>query len=48
MPLSMVLTRQWTPSAFAEGAAGMCYPRGGDWSFVGFFRAGQLIRAAGL
>jgi len=48
VPLGMVLGRGLAQQEFPEGAAGVFRPRGQDWEHLGFFRAEQLIQAAGL
>jgi len=48
VPLGMILGRGLAQQEFPEGAAGIFRPRGADWEFLGFFRAEQLIRAAGI
>jgi phosphohistidine phosphatase SixA len=48
VPLGMILGRGLAQAEFPEGAAGVFRPRGADWEFLGFFRAEQLIQAAGL
>ena len=47
VPLGMILGRGLAQQEFPEGAAGVFRPRGADWEFLGFFRAEQLIGAAG-
>lgn len=46
VPLGMILGRGLAQQEFPEGAAGVFRPRGGDWTFLGFFRAEQLIALA--
>lgn len=46
VPLGMILGRGLAQQEFPEGAAGVFRPRGGDWAFLGFFRAEQLIALA--
>jgi phosphohistidine phosphatase SixA len=46
VPLGMILGRGLAQQEFPEGAAGVFRPRGGDWEFLGFFRAEQLIALA--
>jgi phosphohistidine phosphatase SixA len=48
VPLGMILGRGLAQAEFPEGAIGVFQPRGADWAFLGFVRAEQLIRAAGL
>ncbi len=48
VPLGMILGRGLAQQEFPEGAAGVFRPRGGDWAFLGFFRAEQLIALARL
>ncbi|WP_431302352.1 histidine phosphatase family protein [Sediminicoccus sp. BL-A-41-H5] len=48
VPLGMILGRGLAQQEFPEGAAGVFRPRGGDWEFLGFFRAEQLIALARL
>ena len=48
VPLGMILGRGLAQQEFPEGSAGVFRPRGADWEFLGFLRAEQLIRAAGL
>lgn len=48
VPLGMILGRGLAQQEFPEGSAGVFRPRGADWEFLGFCRAEQLIRAAGL
>ena len=48
VPLGMILGRGLAQQEFPEGAAGVFRPRGADWDFLGFFRADQLIGAAGV
>lgn len=48
VPLGMILGRSLAQQEFPEGSAGVFRPRGTDWEFLGFFRAEQLIQAAGL
>ena len=48
VPLGMILGRGLAQQEFPEGAAGVFRPRGADWEFLGFFRAEQLIGAAGV
>ena len=48
VPLGLVLGRGLAQQEFPEGSAGVFRPRGNDWEFLGFFRAEQLIRAAGI
>lgn len=48
VPLGMILGRGVAQQEFPEGSAGIFRPRGTDWEFLGFFRAEQLIRAAGI
>lgn len=48
VPLGMILGRGLAQQEFPEGAAGVFRPHGGDWAFLGFFRAEQLIGLAGL
>jgi len=46
VPLGMILGRGLAQQEFPEGAAGVFRPRGGEWEFLGFFRAEQLIAFA--
>lgn len=48
VPLGMILGRGLAQQEFPEGGAGVFRPLGTDWEFLGFFRAEQLIEAAGL
>lgn len=48
VPLGMILGRGLAQQEFPEGAAAVFRPRGTDWELLGFFRAEQLIQAAGL
>jgi len=48
VPLRMILGRGLAQEEFPEGAAGVFRPHGADWDFLGFFRAEQLIGAAGV
>jgi len=48
VPLGMILGRGLAQQEFPEGSAGVFRPRGSNWEFLGFFRAEQLIRAAGV
>lgn len=48
VPLGMILGRGLAQAEFPEGSAGVFRPRGGEWEFMGFFRAEQLIALAGM
>jgi hypothetical protein len=48
VPLGMILGRGLAQEEFPEGAAGVFRPLGSRWDHLGFLRAEQLIRAAGL
>jgi phosphohistidine phosphatase SixA len=48
VPLGMILGRGLSQQEFPEGSAGVFRPHGADWTFLGFFRAEQLIGLAGL
>lgn len=48
VPLGMILGRGLAQEEFPEGSMGVFRPRGSDWQHLGFLRAEQFIRAAGL
>jgi len=48
VPLGMILGRGLAQEEFPEGAMGVFRPRSTGWEFLGFLRAEELIRAAGL
>lgn len=48
VPLGMILGRGLAQEEFPEGSAGVFRPLGSRWEHLGFIRAEQFLRAAGL